>query len=106
MTQSAWPGQRLENRRREIHAGGTAPGGEVLDRGLHAFVDADGRQGKEGAAQPQDAEPENERQNAHADAGHEQADAERPSMRVDQPDADVAAQAEEDDAAEIDVTGI
>src|SRR5262249_45752959 len=46
------------------------------------------------------------RENAHADAGHEQADAERPSMRVDQPDADVAAQAEEDDAAEIDITGI
>src|SRR5262249_25828070 len=64
------------------------------------------RQGEEGAAQPQDAESENQRQNAHADAGREQADAERPGMRVDQPDADVAAQAKEDDAAEIDVTGI
>src|SRR5215813_9475590 len=105
-TQSAGPAQRLENLGRQIHARGTAPGGEVLDRGLHAFVDADGRQGEEGAAQPQDAESENQRQNAHADAGREQADAERPGMRVDQPDADVAAQAKEDDAAEIDVTGI
>ncbi len=108
MTQSACAraAQRLKDRRRQVDAGGAAPRREILDEGLHRFVDADGREREERAAQPQDAEPENQRQHADADAGREQAGAKRPSVRVHQPDADVAAEAEEDDAAEIDVAGI
>ena len=40
------------------------------------------------------------------DAGSEQARGQRPCVGVHQPNANVTAEAEEDDAAEIDVTGI
>src|SRR5208282_393062 len=71
-----------------------------------ALVHADGRQREERAAQPQDAEAEEQRQRADADASREQARGKRPAVRVHQPDADVAAETEEHDAAEIDVAGI
>src|SRR6516225_3370263 len=67
---------------------------------------ADGRKREERTAQAQDAEAEDERQRAHADARCEQTCSQWPMMRIDEPDADIAAQPKEHDAAEIDVAGI
>ena len=50
--------------------------------------------------------PKNNARRLTRDAGRQKAGRKRPGVRVDQPDADVAAEPEEDDAAEIDVAGI
>src|SRR5262249_50945666 len=100
------PAERREHFRRNIDAGRAAPGFEIFDEGLHALDNADGREGEERTAQAQNSEAEHERQRADADAGCEETRGQRPMMRIDEPDADVAAQAKEHDAAEVDVAGI
>src|SRR6185437_4367892 len=68
--------------------------------------DADGGKRKEGAAQPQDAKAEDQRQAADAHTGDRETRHQRPFVRIHQPDTDVAAQSEEHDAAEIDIARI
>src|SRR5262249_23046192 len=100
------PAERQKDLWRYVDAGRAAPRFEILGEGLHALDDADGREREEGAAQAQDTEAEHKRERAYADAGGKQARCKRPMMLVNEPDADIAAEAEEHDAAEIDIAGI
>src|SRR6202035_1064592 len=91
----AGPAERQEHFRRNINARRAAPWFEILYERLHPFDDADRRQREERAAQAQNAEAENKRERAHADAGGCETQSKRPAMRIDEPDADIAAEPEE-----------
>src|SRR6185437_6690999 len=98
--------ERQEQFGRQIDSSAAAPWAEIGDEGLHRFIHANGGEGKISAAQPQNTESEGVGEGAHREPADHRSCHQVPTQRVHEIDSEIAAEPEEDDAAEIDVAGV
>src|SRR5262249_57479914 len=74
----SWPAERLINFERKVNSRRAAPRFEIGDEGFDRLVDADRGQREKSPAQAQNAEPKDQREQTHRNAGNERGRGERP----------------------------